>query len=94
GRRVTALPHLKSSIPRLESLIVGATTGLPRLNSPWNDCRGEIAQGRNRPPLPAHHSVREEAVVPNADRKRKPKQSRALTHERKGTLAHSKRPFN
>ncbi|RRT32072.1 hypothetical protein B296_00056576 [Ensete ventricosum] len=48
-------------------MISGATVGLPRLNSPRSDRRGEIAQGSKR--------------------KRKPKQSRALTHARKGTLA-------
>ncbi|RWW43082.1 hypothetical protein BHE74_00051289, partial [Ensete ventricosum] len=39
--------------------------------------------------LRCHSSVREEVVIPSADRKRMPKQSRALTHACKGTLAHS-----
>ncbi|RZR99112.1 hypothetical protein BHM03_00028594 [Ensete ventricosum] len=44
----------------------------------------QITQGSNRPSLPARHSVREVAAVPSTDRKRKrkPKQSRALTHAR------------
>ncbi|RWW67520.1 hypothetical protein BHE74_00025042 [Ensete ventricosum] len=89
-----ALLCLKSPIQRLELLIVRATVGLPRLNSLQNDRRGEITQGSNRPLLPARRSVREEVVVPSANRKRKrkPKQSRALKHVRKGTLAHSQLP--
>ncbi|RWV76986.1 hypothetical protein GW17_00062253 [Ensete ventricosum] len=53
-----ALLCLKSPIQRLESLIIRATIGLPCLNSPRNDCRGEITQGSNRPLLPARHSGR------------------------------------
>ncbi|RWW55644.1 hypothetical protein BHE74_00037710 [Ensete ventricosum] len=82
GEEAAALPCLKSLIPeaiailpRLESPIAEATTVLPRLNSPQNDRRGDIAQGSNRPPLPAHRSVRKEVAVPSADRKRKRKQS-------------------
>ncbi|RZS28795.1 hypothetical protein BHM03_00062441, partial [Ensete ventricosum] len=40
-----------------------------------------------RPSFAAERS--DEVAVPSADRKRKPKQSRALTHVRKGTQAHS-----
>ncbi|RWW66812.1 hypothetical protein BHE74_00025788, partial [Ensete ventricosum] len=77
---VAALPRLKSPtaeaiaiLPRLESLIAEATAVLPCLNSPQNDCRREIAQGSNRPPLPACRSVRKEAGVPSTNRKRKRK---------------------
>ncbi|RWV79662.1 hypothetical protein GW17_00059173, partial [Ensete ventricosum] len=44
---------------------------------------------REQSPSAAHSSVRDEVVVPSVDRKHKPKQSRALTHARKGTQAHS-----
>ncbi|RRT34969.1 hypothetical protein B296_00026889 [Ensete ventricosum] len=67
GEEVAALPRLKSPIaeviavlPRLESLTAEATAILPHLNLPQNDHSGEIAQGSNRPSLPAHCSVKKE----------------------------------
>ncbi|RWW13485.1 hypothetical protein GW17_00022788 [Ensete ventricosum] len=64
---------------------------MPGIADRKSDCRPSILEfaaerslRRNRPreyrpSLPARRSVREEAAVPSADRKHKPKQSRALT---------------
>ncbi|RRT52752.1 hypothetical protein B296_00005822 [Ensete ventricosum] len=78
GEEVAALLCLKLPIveaivvlPRLESLVTEATAVLACLNSLQNDHRGEIAQGSNCPPLPAHRSVRKEAVDHKHKRKRK-----------------------
>ncbi|RRT33251.1 hypothetical protein B296_00056246, partial [Ensete ventricosum] len=42
--RRPSMPEIADSLPGI--------AGLPRLNSPRSDHRGEIAQGSNRPPLP------------------------------------------
>ncbi|RRT52959.1 hypothetical protein B296_00044487, partial [Ensete ventricosum] len=88
GEEAAALLRLKSRIaeaiavlPCLESPIAEVTIVLPCLNLPQNDHRGEITQGSNRPPLPAHRSVgkRLSSPAPIASASRAQAQEKAVT---------------
>ncbi|RZS21295.1 hypothetical protein BHM03_00053915, partial [Ensete ventricosum] len=61
---------------------MAAATGRSQRRSIPLEQRSEIAQGSNRPPLPARHLVRNEAIVPSVVRKCKRKRKQSMSARR------------